>query len=301
MINIKELELSFSVGRQVVSVLPDVEDLVKLHLLNLEKLTLQCYNVSPLSKSNWPKLSNLSLRILYDPELVISFPEDLQFPTWPLKQLRLQMASPENISFLAPFLQSCPELQVLILDGFYTREMAELIISSAPLRHLESVMSDTYNMYLGTFLETSFKKTDFPALTEIQLRNGHGPDGPNLLPLLAFQYWVTNLTNLELQGSMDVTADDLQAFLKASENGALRRFQLNQVPIEELLDGFRNRKLQNLEYLWLLELDCSELSLGDDLSNHFNVLVDCFPKLKYIKLSCDFIDIDADVDPMNLE
>ncbi len=95
---------------------------------------------------------------------------------------------------------------------------------------------------------------------------------------------------------MDVTADDLQAFLKASKNGALQRFQLNQVPIEELPDGFRNRKLYNLEYLWLIGLDCSDLSLGDDLSNHFNGLVDCFPKLKYIKLDCDSLDFHHDVD-----
>jgi hypothetical protein len=262
----------------------EVECLVTLPLLHLKSLTLKCYNVLPLAQSNWPELTNLDLRVLYGYSSDLPYPTDLTFTKWPIKYLQLGVVQNTNVSFLGPFLKSCPDLRKVTLTSSCTKEMATKIVL-ANLSHLEAL--DCYCDPEPGFFQILFD-TNWPTLKNIQI-----PDTsiePNIFPLLAAQRWLTNLEDFTLCHNEMVSADELHALLKAL--GAIKKLDLRNLSFTVLPKGFEGIELAKLEYLWLSSMDCSELAF--DVSDSLNVLFNTcsFPLLKFIKLSYDEKDDD---------
>jgi hypothetical protein len=247
----------------------ELEKLVTLPLPKLKALTLECYSVMPLVRSQWPELTYLDLNVVLDRGRMcldlnpnIFYPINLKLPKWGLKRLDLCVEGGENCGFLGLFLKGLTELEHLRVykseEFNYIEDemplcglpMAQAIIS-APLKTLTS-LEITAKAVKG--VGKILMEKDWSGLKEFTISDSEDCIFSRLYDITShrqeqsheavyeytFKNWVTNLQTLNVGGMHRslLTAELRLLLLSLEAGGNMKNLTLNDLRLSEIEETF---------------------------------------------------------------
>jgi hypothetical protein len=271
-----------------------LEGLVALPLPKLRSLEIQCCSLLPFANANFPMLETLILKIIKTPpergvDPFSPYPSDLHFPKMPLKVLELDIEVDDTarIAFLGPLLRSCDQLtKIMIGSGSKCyrcdEQMAEMW-HSAPLPRLETLYF--YAKARSGFYPKLFNR-DYPALKTITVFSPWVGD----ISFLASTNWVRRVEEFViwfLEEQQIFVVEELRCFLKALENGGVKRLDMYELQVSTIVESFRGLRIESLKKLTVDDLNKFEGEDTEDVSDHVNVVFDTcyFPKLEELRIT----------------